>query len=380
MLDARFRRRVDALTAPAGRVLARLGVKADQLTAAGCIFAIASGAVVATGNLRWGAVLLFAAALPDLLDGPVARAGGVGGGPWGSFFDSVADRVSDSAVLAGLAWYLAGGVAPRRALLAVAVLALSLLVSYQRAKAESLGVSAKGGLMERGERIVVLLVALAVPAAIVPILWLMVALTGLTVAQRFLRVRAALLGASDGARRATAPPGEPVGDGLADGRAEGLSEDDRQSEDAVGDATVAMAVTSERLGDAARPPSQLSERRPGGAAVGRTGFGGGRAAPGERETVLLAWREWSEERRRRRARQVQSRWREWRERRLRPAAEGRRTGASRPEGWGSVRWWSAGERRANGDSSRTTGATASAGRAMSGRSRPGGPGRRSGSS
>lgn len=378
MLDARFRRRVDALTAPAGRFLARLGVKADQLTAAGCLFAIASGAVVATGHLRWGAVLLFAAALPDLLDGPVARAGGVGGGPWGSFFDSVADRVSDSAVLAGLAWFLAGGVAPRRALLAVAVLALSLLVSYQRAKAESLGVSAKGGLMERGERIVVLLVALALPAAIVPILWLMVALTGLTVVQRFLRIRAALLGtreASAGSRRVVATPGDPLGEGSADSPADDLADD------AVEDAAAGLAVTSAQPGDAARPPSSpVDGRRSDGPAAARPGFAGGRVVPGERETVLLAWREWSEERRRRRARQVQSRWREWRERRLRPAVGGRRTGASRPEGWGSVRWWSAAERRANAGSSRTAGATASAGRATFGRSRPGGPGRRSGSS
>lgn len=373
MLDARFRRRVDALTAPAGRLLARLGVKADQLTAAGCVFAVASGAVVATGHLRWGAVLLFAAALPDLLDGPVARAGGTKGGPWGSFFDSVADRVSDSAVLAGLAWFLAGGVAPRRALLAVAVLALSLLVSYQRAKAESLGVSAKGGLMERGERIVVLLVALAVPAVIVPILWLMAGLTALTVVQRFLRVRAALApparvsaaevpASADGADRALATRGD-----LA--RAGSTGDDTDEGAALAARGALSRNPVPERLASSGYPSSSLvGERRRGG------GPAGARSTSGERETVLLAWREWSEERRRRRARQVQSRWREWRERRLRLAAGGRRASASRPEGWGSVRWWSAAERRASGESS-ASGATV--GRATAGRSRAGAPARRS---
>jgi len=162
-------------------------VRADHLTAAGMVLAVASGAVIATGVLRLGLVLLVAAALPDLLDGPVARASR-GATPRGEFFDSVADRVSDGAVLGGLAWFLLHGANPDLALLPVALLGLSLLVSYERAKAEALGFRAKGGLMERGERVLALVVALALPAVLVPVLWAMLALTAITAAQRFVRV------------------------------------------------------------------------------------------------------------------------------------------------------------------------------------------------
>ncbi len=195
MLDARFRTGLDRCTAPVGARLARAGVRADHLTAAGMVLAVSSGAVIATGALRGGLVLLVAGALPDLLDGPVARAGR-GGTPRGEFFDSVADRVSDGAVLAGLAWFLLHAGNPDLALLPVALLGLSLLVSYERAKAEALGFRAKGGLMERGERVLALVVALAIPAVLVPVLWVMLALTAITAAQRFVRVW----------RQASAPP------------------------------------------------------------------------------------------------------------------------------------------------------------------------------
>jgi hypothetical protein len=69
-----------------------------------------------------------------------------------------------------------------------AILAASTLISYQRAKAESLGFNARGGLMERAERIIALCVGLAFSVVLVPVLWLMLALTGLTAIQRFVRV------------------------------------------------------------------------------------------------------------------------------------------------------------------------------------------------
>jgi CDP-diacylglycerol--glycerol-3-phosphate 3-phosphatidyltransferase len=131
--------------------------------------------------------LLVLTGLPDALDGAVAKASGTAG-PRGAFFDSVADRVSDALLLGGVAWYLAdtsGGLAP---LLPMAVLAASLIISYERAKAESLGFNAKGGVMERAERIVVLGLGLLFEALLVPVLWLMLALTVLTAVQRFVKV------------------------------------------------------------------------------------------------------------------------------------------------------------------------------------------------
>ncbi|MGH9103737.1 MAG: CDP-alcohol phosphatidyltransferase family protein [Acidimicrobiales bacterium] len=187
MFDARFRAGLERMTGPVGKSMARAGLRADQLTACGLVAAGAAAVVIGRGWLRIGLAMLVLSALPDLLDGAVARGGGQAS-PRGEFFDSVADRVSDSLVLGGVAWYLAASGRPKLSVLALSVLALSMLVSYERAKGEALGCSARGGIMERGERIVALGVGLAFPTILVPVLWAMVALTGLTAVQRFVRV------------------------------------------------------------------------------------------------------------------------------------------------------------------------------------------------
>lgn len=172
---------------PLGEGLQRAGVSADHLTATGLVMAGATAVAIGSGHPLLGAVLLASASLPDLLDGAVAKAAGTAS-PRGAFFDSVADRVTDTLVLGGIAWYLAvdqGGVAP---ILPLAVLGTSSVISYMRAKAESLGFYAKGGLMERAERLVMLMVALAFSTLLVPILWVMLALTTLTAGQRFVKV------------------------------------------------------------------------------------------------------------------------------------------------------------------------------------------------
>jgi CDP-diacylglycerol--glycerol-3-phosphate 3-phosphatidyltransferase len=143
--------------------------------------------VIATGHLFIGLVLLILSAVPDLLDGAVAKATGTAS-VRGAFFDSVADRVTDSLILGGIAWHLATVGRPHAAMLPFAVLAVSTLISYERAKAESLGFSAKGGLMERAERIIALCVGLAFPVILVPVLWVMLALTSVTAVQRFVKV------------------------------------------------------------------------------------------------------------------------------------------------------------------------------------------------
>ena len=91
-----------------------------------------------------GVVLLAASALPDLLDGAVAKASGTAS-PRGAFFDSVADRVTDALVLGGIAWYLASTEGGHAAMLPFAVLGASMLISYERAKAESLGFRPRAG-------------------------------------------------------------------------------------------------------------------------------------------------------------------------------------------------------------------------------------------
>jgi CDP-diacylglycerol--glycerol-3-phosphate 3-phosphatidyltransferase len=74
------------------------------------------------------------------------------------------------------------------AMLPFAIMALSSVISYQRAKAESLGLDAKGGIMERAERIILFCVGLLIPPLLIPILWVMLVLTGVTAVQRFVKV------------------------------------------------------------------------------------------------------------------------------------------------------------------------------------------------
>ncbi|MGI0130249.1 MAG: hypothetical protein ACREEC_08900, partial [Thermoplasmata archaeon] len=106
----------------------------------------------------------------------------------GAFFDSVADRVTDSVMLLGVAWYLASTYGSHAAVLALAILAAANLVSYERAKAESLGIPAKGGLMERAERLIAVGLGLLVRPLLIPMLWAVLALTLLTALMRFRRV------------------------------------------------------------------------------------------------------------------------------------------------------------------------------------------------
>jgi CDP-diacylglycerol--glycerol-3-phosphate 3-phosphatidyltransferase len=187
MFDGRFRTEAEQALRPVGANLKRAGVTADQLTALGVVMAVAAAVAIGNGAFRAGLVLLALTALPDVLDGAVAKASGTAS-PRGAFFDSVSDRVTDALLLGGVAWYLSTTQPGRLAVLPLAVLAASMLISYERAKAESLGFDAKGGLMERAERIIALGVALLFDSLLVPILWVMLVLTVATAGQRFAKV------------------------------------------------------------------------------------------------------------------------------------------------------------------------------------------------
>ena len=142
---------------------------------------------VATGHFHLAIVLLILTGLHDLLDGPVAKASGTSS-VRGAFFDSVTDRVSDALILGGIAWYLVSTHPGHLVLLPFAILGVTSLVSYQRAKAESLGISAKGGLMERAERMILLGIGFLSASFLVPVLWVMLALTSVTAVGRFAKV------------------------------------------------------------------------------------------------------------------------------------------------------------------------------------------------
>jgi CDP-diacylglycerol--glycerol-3-phosphate 3-phosphatidyltransferase len=187
MFDGRWRDAVDRSTGPVGAALHRRGITADVLTATGLISATATAALVASGHLHIAIILLIATGLHDLFDGPVAKAAGTAS-VRGAFFDSVTDRVADALLMGGVSWYLIDRHEGHLALLPFAVLGVTALVSYERAKAESLGLSAKGGLMERAERMILLGIGFLDSAFVVPVLWTMLVLISITAVARFVKV------------------------------------------------------------------------------------------------------------------------------------------------------------------------------------------------
>jgi len=188
---------------PLADALLRRGVSPDAVTIVGTLVVV----VVAlwafpTGHLLLGALLIGAFALTDSLDGVMARRAGRSG-PWGAFLDSTLDRFGDAAIFAGLVlWFVGGGDDRLAAGLALACLALGAIVPYARARAEGLGMTASGGIAERADRLVVVLVATAAVGAGAPSVVLTVALgllavaSAITVVQRILMVRRQVQAAS----------------------------------------------------------------------------------------------------------------------------------------------------------------------------------------
>jgi CDP-diacylglycerol--glycerol-3-phosphate 3-phosphatidyltransferase len=187
MFDGTFRKPVDKAVKPIGNALRRTGLTPDHLTVVGLLIGIGAAVAIGSGRLTLGLVLVILAALPDLFDGALAKASDTAS-QRGAFFDSTVDRVTDAFLLGGIAWYLASTESAHMAILPFAVMAVSSIISYERAKAESLGIDAKGGLMERAERIILLCLGLLFPVLLVPILWIMLVLTSITAIQRFVKV------------------------------------------------------------------------------------------------------------------------------------------------------------------------------------------------
>jgi CDP-diacylglycerol--glycerol-3-phosphate 3-phosphatidyltransferase len=187
MFDGKFRTPVDKAVKPMGNALRRTGLTPDHLTVLGLLVGVGAAVAIGSGNLLLGMFLVILAALPDLLDGALAKASD-SSSQRGAFFDSTVDRVTDFLLLGGIAWYFMSTESAHMAMLPFAVAAVSSIISYERAKAESLGIDAKGGLMERAERIIAICVGLLVPVLLIPILWIMLVLVSITAVQRFIKV------------------------------------------------------------------------------------------------------------------------------------------------------------------------------------------------
>jgi CDP-diacylglycerol--glycerol-3-phosphate 3-phosphatidyltransferase len=191
MFTTRFedwvRRRAEALMSAAGRI----PLTPNQITVVGlCLTFFASG-LAAFGQLRWAGVVLIFSGTCDILDGALARST-KSSYPYGAFLDSTLDRYSEGAVYVGLAAYFVtiGGPLQRWLVLAtVAALAGSFLVSYVRARAQSLGFTCETGLFARPERIVVTVIGLIAGGLVLyGVVFLLAILTNLTAVQRIREV------------------------------------------------------------------------------------------------------------------------------------------------------------------------------------------------
>jgi CDP-diacylglycerol--glycerol-3-phosphate 3-phosphatidyltransferase len=193
----RFRDFWTKVISPVARLLLRLGVSPDAVTLVGTL-GVAAGALVffPRGDLLVGVLVITAFVFSDLVDGHMARLSG-SSSKWGAFLDSTLDRLGDAAIFGGLAMYYVGpGDSERLAGLAIYCLVMGSVTSYARARAESLGMQAKGGIAERADRLVAILVMTGLsdifdlPVLIPLTLGVLAVASTITVAQRILTVRA----------------------------------------------------------------------------------------------------------------------------------------------------------------------------------------------
>jgi CDP-diacylglycerol---glycerol-3-phosphate 3-phosphatidyltransferase len=188
MFDGNFRSQIDAGLKPVGNSFKKLGVTADMITAAGIVMAVGAAVAIGSGALSLGLLLLVLTGVPDLIDGAVAKAWGTSS-LRGAFFDSVSDRLTDGLLFGGVTWYLVSTDArPWVVLLPVACYVSASLVSYIRAKADALGFDARGGLVERAERFILLALGLLFSSLLIPVLALILVLNMITAGQRFVKV------------------------------------------------------------------------------------------------------------------------------------------------------------------------------------------------
>lgn len=184
------------MLAPFVNAFIKLGISPDAVTLVGTL-GVSAGALAffPQGKLLVGVLVITAFVFSDLIDGAMARATGRSSA-FGAFFDSTLDRIGDGAIFAGLALYFAGpGDYYLYLCLSLLCLVMGAVTSYARAKAESLGLQAKGGIAERADRLVLILVATGVsdlldlPVLLYVALWILAVANTVTVFQRILMVR-----------------------------------------------------------------------------------------------------------------------------------------------------------------------------------------------
>ncbi|ETA02086.1 inositol 3-phosphatidyltransferase [Frankia sp. CcI156] len=194
MLASKARPQIQKLLDPVSQWAARSSVSPDVVTIIGMV-GVAGGALgfFTRGVFFLGTVVVTLFVFSDLIDGVIARARGISS-KWGAFLDSTSDRVGDGAIFGSLVlWYAGDGDSLPLAGAALICLVAGSITSYVKARAEGLGFTCDVGFAERGERLLILLVAaglygLGVPYLLPAALWFLVGATTLTVVQRVVHV------------------------------------------------------------------------------------------------------------------------------------------------------------------------------------------------
>lgn len=194
VLNARIRKGWDKIMRPTGRALSRWGVGANAITVFGVLVTAVTSYLIIEGRLVAAGLVAIVAALLDTVDGAVAKASGTASN-FGALLDSTADRLSDALFFIPVAWLY--GVSPDAAqvgdrwvaAMALTALVVSYLVSYVKARAEGLGYDCNVGIVERAERLILMIVALVFNDIMPLILGILIALSLVTVVQRLVHVQ-----------------------------------------------------------------------------------------------------------------------------------------------------------------------------------------------
>jgi phosphatidylglycerophosphate synthase len=173
------------LDRPLSPVAKRLKVNPNVITVTGFLITTAA-AITIPYNLKLGGILILCGGLFDIFDGVIARVNNRSTS-FGAFLDSVLDRYSDSFLLIGFLWFFLKNNSILGMFLSLGTIVGTLIISYTRARAEALGRDCHTGLMERPERIILMIFG-ALTGLVLPVMWIMLVLTHVTVVQRILHV------------------------------------------------------------------------------------------------------------------------------------------------------------------------------------------------
>jgi CDP-diacylglycerol--glycerol-3-phosphate 3-phosphatidyltransferase len=189
MLQESLRAPVTRFITPICRGLIKLGVGANLVTAIGALFTMLAAVFTFTqGHFFFGTLLIVFFVLFDLLDGTIARLSEKGSNAWGALLDSTLDRLTDAVILGSILWFFMDTKNPLVPLILLTAV-FGFLISYIKARSESLGIECNGGFAERTERLIIVLVTTGLAGLGIPYVmgigfWILAISSFITVLQR----------------------------------------------------------------------------------------------------------------------------------------------------------------------------------------------------